>query len=568
MKRALTLLAGAAVAILFVTASATATSRTAHSATLAAAPFAQSWAHIPRTPAARAAKDVLVFGQEQDIDGFNTSLTCCNEFWAGVQTVPVIRGAYNLTNKLQHVLDLVTSAKATRTTLSYTIRPDANWDWGGKKLPVTYKDFVYTWQQLVNPKNDVVGRDGYDQITGYTHKGLKQITFKWKKPYADWQDLFGAVLPSAALAGQDYNHIWTSCICGNDGKPVSDGPFMLTNYTKGQGSTFAANPYWYGKKQGLKTIVFKIITDTNTEVQAMRGGEVDAINPTFGINLLPLKSTPGVTWNQVPGLYQEHIDIEFGKQGQPLLKAPWMRQAIMMGIDRQSIINTVYGQLAGGTKPLNNLIFFPSDGSYKPDYARWNFNPQKALALLKKHCTGGPSSVDQNNTSFFTCAGYPARFRYTWSASNATRTTQEAIIKAELKSIGIDITDASLPANVLFGPTGIPSGNYDLANFAWVYPSPDPAGNVPVWGCGGESNYLNYCNRKATALMEASNSELDPAKRANDFQRADALMAADLQSIPLYARPNPLIWKSGITGFKNNPASVGFTWNAEDWRWK
>jgi hypothetical protein len=36
----------------------------------------------------------------------------------------------------------------------------------------------------------------------------------------------------------------------------------------------------------------------------------------------------------------------------------------------------------------------------------------------------------------------------------------------------------------------------------------------------------------------------------------------------MYARPNPLIWKSGLTGFKNNPGSVGFAWNAEAWRWK
>jgi ABC-type transport system substrate-binding protein len=108
-----------------------------------------------------------------------------------------------------------------------------------------------------------------------------------------------------------------------------------------------------------------------------------------------------------------------------------------------------------------------------------------------------------------------------------------------MKNLGIEITDASLPANVVFGPTGIPSGNYDLANFAWVYPSSDPAGNVPVWGCGGESNYLNYCNRAATRLLEASNSELDPARRAKDFRQADALMANDLQSIPLYSRPKP-----------------------------
>ena len=568
MRNRLWLFAGAATAILLLAATATATTKVgtkAQGASSAAAPFAQSWAQVPRTQAARKAKDILVFGQEQDIVGFNTNLTCCNQFWAGVQGVPVIRGAFITNSKLQNIKDLVSSASATKTTLSYTIRPDANWNWGGKKIPVTYQDFVYTWKQIVDPKNDLVGRDGYDQITGYTHKGAKQITFKWKKPYAAWQLLFGGVYPSKALAGQDFNKIWTNCICGNDGKPVSDGPFMLTNYTKGQGSTLKVNPFWYGKKPGLKEIDFKIITDTNTEVQAMRGGEVDAINPTFGINLLPLKSTPGVTYNQVPGLFQEHIDIQFGKQGQPLLRAPWMRQALMMGINRTSIIKTVYGELAGNTTPLDNIVYYQSDAAYKPDFHKWNFNPTKALALLKKHCTGGPSTVGGSGT--WTCAGFPAKFRYTWTASNATRTTQEAIIKAQLKDIGIEIVDASLPANVVFGPTGIPSSNYDLANFAWVT-SPDPAGFVPTWGCGGESNYLQYCNRAATKLMEASNSELDPAKRQALFAKADSLMANDVPTIPMYSRPNPLVWKSAIGGMKNNPASVGFGWNAEEWFWK
>jgi peptide/nickel transport system substrate-binding protein len=568
MRNRLWLLAGAAIAILLLAATATATTKVgskAQGASSAAAPFAQSWAQVPRTQAARKAKDILVFGQEQDIVGFNTNLTCCNQFWAGVQGVPVIRGAFITNDKLQNVKDLITSASATKTTLSYTIRKDANWNWGGKKVPVTYQDFVYTWKQIVDPKNDLVGRDGYDQITGYTHKGAKQITFKWKKPYAAWQLLFGGVYPSKALAGQDFNKIWTNCICGNDGKPVSDGPFILTNYTKGQGSTLKSNPLWYGKKPGLKEIDFKIITDTNTEVQAMRGGEVDAINPTFGINLLPLKSTPGITYNQVPGLFQEHIDIQFGKQGQPLLRAPWMRQALMMGINRTSIIKTVYGELAGNTTPLDNIVYYQSDAAYKPDFKKWNFNPTKALALLKKHCTGGPSTVGGSGT--WTCANFPAKFRYTWTASNATRTTQEAIVKAQLKDIGIEIVDASLPANVVFGPTGIPSSNYDLANFAWVT-SPDPAGFVPTWGCGGESNYMQYCNRAATRMLEASNSELNPAKRAALFQKADALFANDIPTIPMYSRPNPLIWKSGIVGMKNNASLTGFAWNAQDWHWK
>jgi len=124
MKR-LALIACAALAVLAISASAPAAgSRTSH-ATLAAAPFAESWANVPRSAAARKAKNVLVFGQEQDINGFNANLNCCSQFWGAVMGVPVIRGAYNVTNNLQHVKDLVSDAKATQKTLTFTIRKDA-----------------------------------------------------------------------------------------------------------------------------------------------------------------------------------------------------------------------------------------------------------------------------------------------------------------------------------------------------------------------------------------------------------------------------------------------------------
>src|SRR4029079_14051861 len=75
MLRCIATIAGAALAVMIIASSATAVSRnaaTGSSATMAAAPFAESWANVPRTPAARKAKSVLVFGQEQDILGFNT----------------------------------------------------------------------------------------------------------------------------------------------------------------------------------------------------------------------------------------------------------------------------------------------------------------------------------------------------------------------------------------------------------------------------------------------------------------------------------------------------------------
>jgi ABC-type transport system substrate-binding protein len=566
---------------MLLAASATATTKVAGSARGAessAAPFAQSWAQVPRTTAGRKAKSVLVFGVEQDINGFNTALACCNQLIGGFMGFnEALHGAFNQNDKGVWFKDLVSAASATKTSLSYTIKPTASWYWGGKKSAVTYKDFVYTLQKIDDPASLVAGRTGYSNIdtTNFTHKGDKQVTFHWKTktcsqdfpcgPYANWQSLFSSLYPAAALAGQDFNKIWTNCICGSDGQPVSDGPFYLTNYTKGQGTTLKANPFWAGKKPGLAEVDFKIITDTNTEVQAMRGGEVDAISPTFGSNLLPLKGQAGITFNQLPGYYFEHLEFRETKgTTNVLLRAPWMRQAIGLGIDRAGIIKTVYGDLAGNTQPMNNMIYYSTQAAYKPDFAYLNYNPTKALAILKKHCTGGPATAGAGGT--WTCSGLPAKFRWSWTATNATRTNTEAIVKSELKAIGIELIEYPRAANVIFGPTGIPGGDYDIAEFANITTG-DPGDWYDAWRCGGDGNYTGYCSKKASALMTAGNAELDPAKRTADFQAADKLMSAGVPVFPFYQRPVPLIYKSGITGMKNNPGIVGPFWNIEDWKW-
>ena len=587
MHRRLWLLAGAAAALLLVAGAATATTKVAGSArasdaTPAAAPFAQAWAQVPRTTAGRRAANVVLVGEEQDINGFNTALNCCNQLAGSyVGGFEAQHGAFNINAKGVYFKDLVSAASADKVGMKYTIKPNAYWYWGGKKLPITYQDFVYTWQQYINPNNDVTTRSPYDQMAS-VGKGANdhQVVVKWKTcgaagntpdhpcgPYANWQSIFGGLYPAAALVGMDFNKIWTNCICGSDGQPVSNGPYYLTNYTKGQGTVLKANPFYF-KKAKIAEMDFRFVADTNSEVQGMRGGEYDLIVPTFGLNLAPLKGVTGITFTQVPGYFFEHLDLQEGPKSQnPLLRAPWMRQVIMMGIDRQSVVNTIYGALAGNTKPINSIVYFTSQATYKGDFAKWNFNPTKALAILKKHCTGGPSSVDPNNNATWTCAGYPATFRYSWTASNTTRTTQEAIVAAQLKSIGINLVAAPRAANVFFGQY-VSTGDYDIANFAWVSPDGDPSGYYDIWRCGGDSNYLHYCSKKASTLMAAGQGELDPAKRAAEWNQADAIMANGVPTVPLYQRPVPVIYKSNLLGVSLNPGTIGPFWSVENWHWK
>ena len=141
------------------------------------------------------------------------------------------------------------------------------------------------------------------------------MTFYWKpgQAFADYRDLFGYIFPGFALKGQNFNDYWHNCVCGNDGHPISNGPFYMSNYTQGQGMTLKKNPHWYGKKAGLNSIFFKIITDTNSEIQAMKGGEVDAIapSPESALSTLVHQGEPQV--QRDPQLHPGAL----GRRGQP-----------------------------------------------------------------------------------------------------------------------------------------------------------------------------------------------------------------------------------------------------------
>jgi len=584
MHRTVWMLAGVGAGVMLLAASATATTKVAGSArgaTLAAAPFAQAWANVPRTPAARKAKSVLVFGAEQDVAGFNVLNANESALWATIPGItPTMHGAYIIDNNGAYHLDAASAVSADKTGLTITIRQDAYWYWGGKKLPVTNQDLVYTWQQLIDQKNQVASNTGYINIGSYKLKGTKTVTFKWntscpagseaagtcaKGPFADYRDLFGEILPSKALAGLDFNTFWANCVCGSDGQPVSDGPYYLSNYTKGQGETLKPNPYWYGSKPGLKEIDFKIITDTNSEIQAMRGGEVDAIYPSPQVALSELKGQSGLVYSSITALGQEHWDINVGAPGNPLLRQAWMRQAIAMGMNRVSLIQALYGQIAPGLKPLNNLEY-EVGAEAVPHFAKWAFAPKKALAVLKAHCTGGPAVPTRNNTSYWTCGGQKASFNFNTTAGNQRRQTSAAIFAQQLGAIGIQLNVSFEPANVFFG-TRLPAHNFDIGEYAWSQGSPDPSGYDSIYTCGGGQNYKQYCNKQVDALIHAGDGNLNPTTRTAQFEKADSIMANDVAIIPLYSPPNILVHKSGIKGMLNNPTAEGPTWNVEKWHW-
>ncbi len=153
--------------------------------------------------------------------------------------------------------------------------------------------------------------------------------------------------------------------------------------------------------------MFRFIPDTNTQFQAMRGGEVDMIAPQPQLQIADIKKQAGIRVQSGPEFAWEHLDFQLGAKGHPALRQPFVRQAIVTGINRQQIATALYKEIAPGLPVLNNAIYKPFQSEYQAHkWQPFGFSQKKAISLLRaKGCTGGPATPSSRNNDIYSCPG-------------------------------------------------------------------------------------------------------------------------------------------------------------------
>jgi len=385
-----------------------------------------------------------------------------------------------------------------------------------------------------------------------------KVTFK--KNFAAWRGLFNYVLPQHALQGTDMLTVWNDCICNpkKGNAPIGNGPFLLTRFDRGSGITLTRNPRgWYGKRAKLDSIVFRFITNTNSEIQAIRSGEVDAIYPQPQLALADLRSQAGLKVVSHVGLQYEHIEIQQGAKGNPLAKQTWMRRALMQAVNRGAAAKALYGTLNPSVGPLQSLVRLKGEKGYSNDFGKWNYSIAKVNQAMNAHnCSKGGDGI-------FRCSGTKVSFDFASTTGNALRALAFTIFQDQAQRAGIELRNGFVPAGTLFG-SKLPAHDFDLAMFTQIVTT-DPHYVVSTFSCGSPSNYFEYCNRTVTNLLGRSDRELNDAKRLALVNRAGAIMGNDVPVIPLFQRPTYFVFKTSIKGMVDNPTSQGPSFNAENW---
>ena len=357
----------------------------------------------------------------------------------------------------------------------------------------------------------------------------------------------------------------------NNSIPVSNGPWKFQSWQKGVQLTVVRNErYGGGPKMKLDRVIFRYILDTNTRFQAMKADEGQVMQSQPQLQIADFLTDKKFVVDKRPEYAFEHLDIQFGAKGHAALKQLYVRQALVTGINRQQIASAIYRTIAPETKALQSLIFKPFEKGYTEHYKKWAFSQTKVISILKgKGCTGGPDKPSAGNSNIFSCPGVgKLSFRFGTTTGNQLRALAFEIMQRQLKSVGIELVPRFQTGGVLFGTT-LPSSDWDLLMFTY---GQSPASKITtngLYACPnqrGDQNYGQWCNAKATALMNKVTTTLDENQRIKMLNEIEAkYISTQIPSIPLAARPAFTIRAAKVKGPAVNVTLEGTPWNVSEW---
>jgi peptide/nickel transport system substrate-binding protein len=522
-----------------------------------------------RSNSSAAGTVVMVHDQEPGI--VNPFLSTGNGYVNSLTIGPVLASGAIYNQKAQLVPYLMESVpklvKSNPLTVTATFKKSAVWSDG---KPITAADFVATYRTIMNPAWDITSREGWEDIAKVTPKGRSfTVVFKPGRAYAAWDALIGnqSILPAHKVAGQDFNKLWQDSI------DIASGPFKFQSWQRGTQMTLVKNPaFKAGPAAKIDRLVFRFIAGAS-EFQALESGEADVMEPQPQVQIVDFykKKNFGVQAGQ--GYQWEHLDFQQGPKAHPALKKKYVRQAIITGINRSQLREVLYVKtgLVTSNKQmpvLQSAIFKPFEAGYEPAYARWKFSQRNAIAILKKNgCTGGPDTPSAGNSKIFSCPGVgQLSFPFTTTSGNPLRALTFEIIQRQLKSVGIEFTPRFINPAVLFGGGMLTGGDWQSVLFTFLGSPTSGPTFFSIGGCGGDQNYGNACNPKASALLKKAQFTPDATARNAMLHKAETYLAEDVFSIPLFARPTFVINNKKVAGLVRNPTNQSTTWNAETWR--
>ncbi|MBI1417043.1 MAG: ABC transporter substrate-binding protein [Limimaricola sp.] len=323
--------------------------------------------------------------------------------------------------------------------------------------------------------------------------------------------------------------------------PVGSGPFVLQSWDRGSTMKLVRNPYYWDMGEDgkplpyLDGVTFEVIPDDATRILRLQSGEIDGAEFIPFARVSELKADPSINMQLFPSTKVNYITLNVrptvdGKEN-PLANVK-VRQAMNYALNKDAIIQIV---TQGVGTPMTSFMSTATP-LHSGDTPLFPYDPAKAKQLLAE-------------------AGYPNGFKTSILAlaGNQDDAGITTAMQQMFAAVGIDLeikqvdnaTRTDLYRN----------GNFDMRTGGWTDDIADPSEITSYFAYSPviEAMHSGWSNDEVNSLFEQSQSETDPAKRAQEYARIQEIYNSEGPTLPLFETPYPVALRKNVQGFVQIP---------------
>ena len=429
-------------------------------------------------------------------------------------------------------------------TWTFTMRDGLKWSDG---TDLNAKDFEYSFKRMVDPNTAApyaetcLGMiDGFEEAAGFpdadgnptaepnpnalnvkASDDGKTLTIVLSYPcsYFDKMAAFATMSPVQQATVEANGDAW----CTSPDTFVSNGPYMITDWTPSERIVLTKNPNYVGGWDSSKivsdTITLLLLEDSSASYAAYNSGEAVLVKdvPTDEIPSLTKAEDGGDFYvDTILGTYYVSLNLQ-----RDAFKDAKVRKALSLAIDRDYVANTI---MQGTYSAADSIVgpgivdesgYFHDNGNAPYISADYEANLAEAKKLLEE--AGYPNGE-----------GYPT-IEYSTNDAGYHVPLAEYLQQA-WGDLGITLTINKMEWSS-FTPARR-AGEYDVARNGWVMDYNDPSNMLDLFCSGNGNNDGKYSNPDFDAAIDASRVA-DSAEHFAQLHKAEDILMEDMGCLPI-----------------------------------
>ncbi len=402
---------------------------------------------------------------------------------------------------------------------------------------LTADDVVFSFETIQDPDNAIAPfRPRFVQ-------GETPIAFEAVDDYtvvatliepnaAFFTDISVPIVPRHALEGQDLRE-------GPFNRaPIGSGPFKVTEWKTGESITLEAFDDYFRGRPCIDRIIFSIIPDEQSQVNALLTGEIDFIPSVPGASVARFEDNPDFTviLAESDTLYSMFFNLD-----REQYKDPQVRKALMIAIDREALIDTVrQGYGIPHNSHFDHVVPF-----YEQDkLGGYDYDPILAGQMLDEL-----GISDSDGDGFRDKDGEPWVVKILSFTGFGEYEDYALVVQAYWEDIGIktelELGELGKLVEEIYQERKVDKP-FDVHTSGWGSMGPEPNSYAAFYTNTEEIGppISNYYNERVNELFAEARVISDFDARMAIYEEIEAILWDDLPIIPLYRRIEPAVISS------------------------